>query len=51
LIENNINFILFFLRLMDAVRIRGDEDGGIILPEAENEDEDGEHFRWWGKKW
>jgi hypothetical protein len=27
--------------------LHGDGDGGRILPEAENEDGDGEYFRWW----
>jgi hypothetical protein len=30
------------------MRIHRDGDGGRILPEAGNED--GEHFRWWGKE-
>jgi hypothetical protein len=30
---------------------RGDKDGGRILPEAENGDEDREYIRWWGKEW
>ncbi|MCI97976.1 hypothetical protein A2U01_0119277, partial [Trifolium medium] len=30
-----------------TVGIRGDEDGGIILPDAGNEDENGKYFRWW----
>ncbi|MCI59591.1 hypothetical protein A2U01_0080846, partial [Trifolium medium] len=27
-----------------------DEDKRRILPETGNADEDGEHFRWWGKE-
>ncbi|MCI88698.1 hypothetical protein A2U01_0109985, partial [Trifolium medium] len=33
-----------------TVGIRGDEDGGIILPEAGNENRDGEYYRWWDKE-
>jgi hypothetical protein len=32
--------------------ICGDEDEWRILPEAENGNGDGEHFKWWwGKMW
>ncbi|MCI15928.1 hypothetical protein A2U01_0037068, partial [Trifolium medium] len=34
----------------ETVEIHGDEDGRRILPEAGNENGDGEHFRWWGKE-
>jgi hypothetical protein len=32
------------------MEIRGDEDGGRILSESGNGDEDEEYFRWWGKE-
>ncbi|MCI77508.1 hypothetical protein A2U01_0098778, partial [Trifolium medium] len=34
-----------------TVGIRGDEDGGRILPEAGNENEDEKHFKWWDNEW
>jgi hypothetical protein len=40
--------LIFFFKLVD---IRGDEDGGRILPEAVNEDGDEKYFRWWDKGW
>jgi hypothetical protein len=49
LIENNKNLILL-LRLVDLCGIRGDVNGGRILPKVENKNKDGEYFRWWNKE-
>jgi hypothetical protein len=51
LIENNRNLILFYKvnESPQKLEIHGDEDGERILPEAGNED--GKHFRLWGKEW
>jgi hypothetical protein len=34
-----------------GMEVKVPPDGGESSPEAENEDGDGEYFRWWGKGW
>jgi hypothetical protein len=33
------------------MEIHGNENKGRILPEAENENGDEKHFKWWGNEW